>query len=327
MKGKLLIFSALVILSAGLGAAVYFFNAPVITSLFYTSLVISVTYLIFSVIIGMFFIKRITDLQTRYSANKAISVLEIVFIIAICLRIWVTDTSSLIVSYGIIGAALAFALQDIFKNFVGGILIMVSGMYRVGDRISIVEKFGDVMDIGVLNTTLMEIRGWVSGDQPSGRLLMIPNGLVINNPLYNYTRDHSFIWDEISIPLTYTSDWRLAKDLILGIVKKETASMTKQADAEIERIGEKYYLPKKVVDPSAYISLTDNWIMLEVRYVTDARTRRLLRTHLSELIMEAIEKEDRISISSTTVTVTTTPQVPVPNQAPAPKEDKKQPEP
>ncbi len=240
--------------------------------------------------------------------------MEIVFIIAICLRIWVTDTSSLIVSYGIIGAALAFALQDIFKNFVGGILVMVSGIYRVGDRISIVEKYGDVMDIGVLNTTLMEIRGWVSGDQPSGRLLMIPNGIVINNPLYNYTRDHSFIWDEISIPLTYTSDWRLAKDLILGIVKKETASMTKQAEAEIDRIGEKYYLPKKVVDPSAYISLTDNWIMLEVRYVTDVRTRRLFRTHLSELIMEAIEKEDRITISSTTVTVTTTPQAPAPHK-------------
>ncbi len=315
MKRKLLIFSALALLSAGLGAAVYFFNDPVITSLFYTSLVISVTYLIFSVIIGMFLIRQITDLKTRYSANKAISVLEIVFIIAICLRIWVTDTSSLIVSYGIIGAALAFALQDIFKNFVGGILVMVSGMYRVGDRISIVEKYGDVMDIGVLNTTLMEIRGWVSGDQPSGRLLMIPNSLVINNPLYNYTLDHSFIWDEISIPLTYDSDWRLAKDLILGIIKKETASMTKQAEAEIDRIGEKYYLPKKVVDPSAYISLTDNWIMLEVRYVTDVRTRRLFRTHLSELIMEAIEKEDRITISSTTVTVTTV------NQAPAPHKD------
>ncbi len=223
-------------------------------------------------------------------------------------------------SYGIIGAALAFALQDIFKNFVGGILVMVSGMYRVGDRISIVEKYGDVMDIGVLYTTLMEIRGWVSGDQPSGRLLMIPNGLTINNPLYNYTRDHSFIWDEISIPLTYDSDWRLAKDLILGIIKKETASMTLQAETEIERIGEKYYLPKKVVDPSAYISLTDNWIMLEVRYVTDVRTRRLLRTRLSEMIMGAIEKEKRITISSTTVTVTTTP------QDPAPHMDKKLPE-
>lgn len=312
MKGKLLIFSALVVLSAVLGVAVYVFHDTIIAGLFYTSLVLAVTYLIFSIFLGVFLLRRITDLKTRYTANKAISIVSIGVIIALCLRIWITDTSSLIVSYGIIGAAIAFALQDIFKNFVGGILIMVSGLYRVGDRISIVDKYGDVMDIGVLFTTLMEIRGWISGDQPSGRLLLIPNGIVINNPLFNYTRDHSFIWDEISIPLTYTSDWRLAKDLILDIVKKETASMTQQADAEIERIGEKYYLPKKVVEPSAYISLTDNWIMLEVRYVTDVRTRRLHRTHLSELIMEAIEKEERITISSTTVTVTTISQVSTP---------------
>ncbi|WAC04372.1 MAG: mechanosensitive ion channel [Methanoregula sp.] len=315
MKRQLLIFSALVLLTAGIGAAAHVLNDPVVTDIFFTSVVLVVTYLIFTVVIGMFLVKRITDLKTRYTANKAISVLSVVFIIVLCLRIWVTDTSALIVSYGIIGAGLAFALQDVFKNFVGGILIMISGMYRVGDRISINDKYGDVMDIGVMSTTLMEIRGWVSGDQPSGRLLIIPNGLVINNPFYNYTRDHSFIWDEIFIPLTYDSDWRLAKEIVLGIVKAETASITVQADAEIERIGEKYYLPKKVVEPSAYITMTDNWITLDVRYVTDARSRRVLRSRLSELILAAIEKEDRVTISSTTVTVTTI------NQAPASRKD------
>jgi small-conductance mechanosensitive channel len=253
----------------------------------------------------MVLVRRITDLKTRYTANKAVSIVSVVFIIVLWLRIWVTDTSALIVSYGIIGAALAFALQDVFRNFVGGILIIISGMYRIGDRISIDNNFGDVMDIGVLNTTLMEIRGWISGDQPSGRLVTIPNSLVISHPLFNYTRDHSFLWDEISIPLSYDSDWRLAKDLILGIVVQETAAMTKQADEEIERIGEKFYLPKKVVEPSAYITLTDNWITLDVRYVTDARTRRVIHSRLNELILAAVEAEEKITISSTTVTVTT----------------------
>lgn len=81
--------------------------------------------------------------------------------------------------------------------------------------------------------------------------------------------------------------------------------MTKQAEEEIELTGEKFYLPKKVVDPSAYITLTDNWITLDVRYVAESRTRRILRSRLSEMILAAIEAEDRITISSTTVTVTT----------------------
>ncbi|MCK9579822.1 MAG: mechanosensitive ion channel family protein [Methanoregula sp.] len=305
MKRQLLVFSVLLLLSAGLGIVAYYITDPYVASIFYTAIVVTFTYLFFTIILGMFLVSRITDLKTRYTAKKAISVLSVVFILALCLRIWVTDTSALIVSYGIIGAALAFALQDVFKNFVGGFLVIISSMYRVGDRIAIDNNFGDVMDIGVLNTTLMEIRGWVSGDQPSGRLLSIPNGLVITHPVYNYTRDHSFVWDEISIPLTYDSDWRRAKELILGIVVQETASITKQADAEIERIGETYYLPKKVVEPSAYITLTDNWITLDIRYVTDARSRRMLRSRLNELALAAIEKDDRITISSTTVTVTT----------------------
>lgn len=320
MKRQLLIFALLLLVSTGLGVAVYFYNDTVLTNFFSTSLVLTVSYLFFNIIISMVVVRRITDQKTRYTANKAISVLSIIIVIALCMRIWVTDTSALIVSYGIIGAALAFALQDVFKNFVGGFLIIISSMYRVGDRITIDDNSGDVMDIGVLNTTLMEIRGWVSGDQPSGRLLTIPNGLVITHPLYNFTRDHSFVWDEISLPLTYDSDWRLARDLVLGIVVKETLAMTMQADAEIERIGEKYYLPKKVVEPSAYIMLTDNWITLDVRYVTDARSRRILRSRLNELILAAIEAEDRISISSTTVTVTSV------DGNPAARKNKKQPD-
>jgi small-conductance mechanosensitive channel len=263
MKRQILISTALILLSVALGVATYVTNETNIKNLFLTSLALLISYLIFSVIIELFLIRRIQDLKTRYTATKVVSILSIAFIIVLCLRIWVIDTSALIVSLGIIGAALAFVLQDILKNFMGGILIIVSGYYRVGDRISIDEKFGDVMDIGLMNTIMMEIRGWVGGDQPSGRLIVVPNGVVLNHSFYNYTRDHSFVWDEISIPLTYESDWRRAKEIVLSILKKETEALTKQAEVEIEEIGERYYLPKKVVEPSVYISLTDNWITLD----------------------------------------------------------------
>jgi small-conductance mechanosensitive channel len=313
MKQKIVIFVLLALLSAALGTAAYFLHDPVVTGFFLTSLVLAVSYFVFSILLNIIVRNRITDLKTRYTANKALSIFSIVVILVLGLRIWVTDTSSLIVSYGIIGAGLAFALQDVFRNFVGSILIIVSGYFRIGDRISIDDKQGDVMDIGLLNTTLMEIRGWVGGDQPSGRLLVIPNGLVLGHPFYNYTGDHSFVWDEISLPVTYDSNWQKARDIVLAIIRKETDAITLQAEAEIERIGEKYYLPKKVVEPSVYLTLTDNWIQLDARYVTDARSRRLLRSRLSELILAAFEREKDIEISSTTVTVTSI-------QKPAPRE-------
>jgi small-conductance mechanosensitive channel len=311
MKRHLLIFTGLLLFSGLTGAAARVTGDPVVVNVFLTSLVLTVTYFVFSVILSRYFVSKIADSKTRYTADKVLSVLSLLIIIILCLRIWVTDSSALLVSYGILGAGIAFALQDVFKNFVGGILIMISRYYLVGDRISIDDKYGDVMDIGILTTTMMEIRGWIAGDQPSGRLLMIPNGMVINHAFYNYTRDHSFVWDEISIPLTYDSDWRRAKEIILSILKKETDAMTIQAEAEIERIGEMYYLPKKVVEPSVYISLTDNWITLDARYVAEARTRRFLRSHLSELFLAAIEKEEGITVASQTVTVTTIQKTPV----------------
>ncbi|OPX69062.1 MAG: mechanosensitive channel MscS [Methanoregulaceae archaeon PtaB.Bin056] len=305
MRQQILISGGLIFLSALLAGAQHLFDGPAVTNLFFTSLVLAASYLVFSILLGQVVVRRIQDQKTRYTARKVLSILSIVVILVASLRIWITDTSSLIVSYGIIGAALAFAVQDVFKNFVGGILIIVSGYFRVGDRISIGDHVGDVMDIGIMNTTMMEIRGWVKGDQPSGRLVVVPNAQVINHVFFNYTRDHSFVWDEIPIPLTYDSDWRKARGIILSILKHETDTMTGQAEAEIERIGEKYFLPRKVVEPSVYLSLTDNWILLEARYVADTRTRRILRSRLSELILAALEKEETITIASETMTVTT----------------------
>ena len=59
-------------------------------------------------------------------------------------------------------------------------MIFLNGIYRVGDRIEMNQKFGDVIDIGLLYTTLMETREWVSGDQVTGRLAIVPNGGVLN---------------------------------------------------------------------------------------------------------------------------------------------------
>lgn len=304
MNRQIPISISLILITAALGAVTYVIEDAIVANLFLTALVFAISYLVFSVFIGMIIVRRIRDMKTRYTAKKTVSILSIVFVIILGLRLWVVDPAALLVTYGIIGAGIAFALQDVFKNVVGGILIIVSGYYRVGERIAIDDKFGDVMDIGILETTLMEIRGWVRGDQPSGRLLAVPNGLVLNHSFINYTRDHSFIWDEISIPLTYESDWRRARDIILSILKTETNAMTEQAEVEIERIGQKYYLPRKVVEPSVYVELTDNWITLDARYVTDARNRRILRSRLSELILSAIEKEENIAIASETMTVT-----------------------
>ena len=285
-----------------IGDAIFpgYFLAQISLTLF----VLAGAYLFVSVIALELFLRHITDSKTRYSLNKAITIFTAFIGIVFIIRIWIPDTQSLIVALGIVGAGLAIGLQDVVRNFVGGIVILTSNLYEVGDRIDLADERGDVMDIGLLNTTVMELRGWVDGDQPTGRITSIPNGKVITGPVHNYTKDHSFLWDEIMIPITYDSNWKKAKEIILEIVRRETSGIVTEAETEIDRIGEKYYLPKNVVEPALYITPTDNWIAFYIRYVTHVKNRRDFRTSLFESILAKIQESPDITISSSTSTVT-----------------------
>jgi small-conductance mechanosensitive channel len=283
----------------------YYHTDPNLVNGFYTFLALAIIYLIFKIALEHVLVKRIKDTKTKYSVRKALSIVYILVFAAILTQIWVANTQALLVSFGLIAAGIAVALQDFFKNFVGGLLIFLTGVYRVGDRIEVDGNYGDVIDIGLSYTTMLEIRGWIQGDQASGRLTILPNGFVLSKPMNNYSKDHSFLWDEISIPVTYDSDWKWAVDKLLSIVKEETAAVASKAESQISSIMEKYYMSKRAVEPAVFVTVTDNWILLTFRYITDYRERRSLKSRLSVHILEVIESsKGRVKVSSETVQVT-----------------------
>lgn len=295
-------FSLFFVIAVALNRVHAYYPYPELQQFSFTFLAVALTYLVY-VIFSHVATRYVSDKKTRYALNKALFIISILAVTAIIVRIWVEETQSLLISYGILAAGVAIALQDILRNFVGGIYIMISGIFRVGDRISIGDMAGDVMDVGIMSTTFMEIGHWVQGDQPTGRIVIIPNAVIITGTVYNFTKDHNFVWDEITIPITYDSDWRSAREVFFAIVREETEELTLQAEAEIERIGEKYYLPKKVVEPSVFLSLTDNWIRLDIRYVADTRQRRILRDRIMQRLMEAVDAHPEFSVASATIEV------------------------
>ncbi|MEN6609455.1 MAG: mechanosensitive ion channel domain-containing protein [Methanoregulaceae archaeon] len=279
--------------------------------IFETALALTIIYGIFSLVPGRLMRHQIADDKTRYTVSKVLSIIGLMLIIGAAIRIWIPDPGTLIISFGLIGAGIAIALQDVFRNLAGSVIIILNRTYTIGDRVEIDGNFGDVMDIGIMTTTLMEIQGWVNGDQATGRLTVIPNGKAINTPIHNYEKDHSFIWDEIQVPISYESDWRRAREIILSIVKPLVTDVTRLAETEIEKLGEKYYLPRRDIEPAVYIGLTDNWVSLSVRYVVNVRDRRILRARISQAILEEFEKDEQITIASQTETITVVPKKPV----------------
>lgn len=219
------------------------------------------------------------------------------------LTIWVENTETLLLSYGLISAAVALALQDIFKDLIGGFVLLGSGNYRVGDRIEVEGVVGDVAKISLLYTTVLEIRNWVDGDQPTGRLTLVPNGKVARAVVHNYTKDHEFIWDEIVIPITYTSDWQDAIKRIKVILAKTQTQISKKAEKQIENLSKHYYIENSVIEPNVFIKLTDNWIELHIRYITDTTVRRTSHSEISMEILKEIQNSKGITIASETMQI------------------------
>jgi small-conductance mechanosensitive channel len=177
----------------------------------------------------------------------------------------------------------------------------VNRTYSVGDRIELAGSKGDVIDVGLINTTLMEIQDWVDGDQPTGRLIIIPNGKVLTDTTRNYTKDHGFIWDEMHIPLTYASNVEKAKKILLDAAENCTKITQEEAEKGMKHLGKNYYLEKKTIDPQVFMQLTDNWVRLTLRYITGVRDRREIANTISDTILTSIKKHKDITVASQTI--------------------------
>jgi small-conductance mechanosensitive channel len=186
-----------------------------------TLVALSILYSLFKIVFDELVGRRIPEDKERYTFKKMVSTAYSFFILVAAVTIWVPNPEALLVAYGIIAAGVAVSLQDVFKNLAGGITLFITGIYAVGDRIEIKSKHGDVIDVGILYTTLLELRGWVEGDQATGRLTIIPNGLVLSENVNNYTKDNRFIWDELTIPIAYDSDWKRAEEIVMYVLNKE----------------------------------------------------------------------------------------------------------
>ena len=169
-------------------------------------------------------------------------------------------------------------------------------------RLINVGGVGDVIDIGVLRTTLFELGQWIGGDQHNGRIVRVANSLVFKDPVFNYSADFPFLWDEITVPVKYGSDRHLAREILQQVIDEIAGPDVPAAQAMRDRLVKKYMIEQLVVEPVVTMTANDNWIEYTVRYVVDYRKRRRTKDQIFERILDEFDRsEGRVSIASTTV--------------------------
>src|ERR1700683_436678 len=219
-------------------------------------------------------------------------------------------------AFGIAGAGVAVALQDVVASIAGAFSIGFSKLYAVGDRVQIGDTRGDVIDIGLLRTTLMETGNWVSKDLYHGRIARIPHTTVLKGSVFNYSQGFRFIWDEIKVVLTGTSDPQVARTMLLRVAKEAIGKYLFEAQSSWKTMSENYQSQNPPLEPTVALAVNSGSLEFTVSYVVDYAKRTAMQDRLfTKIVEEVADSNGRLKWSSSAITVISQPVTPDPIEA------------
>lgn len=254
-----------------------------------------------------------------YRAKKMVSFLGYLVGLMIIAMVFSDSLGRMAVVLGVAGAGIAFALQEVIASVAGWVAISFGNFYRTGDRVQLGGIKGDVIDIGMLRTTMMEIGQWVNADQYNGRIVRIANSFVFKEPVFNYSGDFPFLWDEITIPLKYGGDYRLARDIFQRVLVEVTGEYSAQAKSSWAELIQQYRVDRTEIDPRVFLVANDNWMEFTLRYVVDYKKRRIAKDLLFTRLLDEIDRtEGRVALASATFHLVETPEIKVRLVEPSP---------
>ncbi|HXD78554.1 MAG TPA: mechanosensitive ion channel domain-containing protein [Puia sp.] len=229
---------------------------------------------------------KIQDHDRRYRTKKLIDFAKYISLILLIVILFGNNTNNLSVPLGIAGAGIAFALQEVITSVAGWLAVVFGGFYRTGDRIQLGGIKGDVIDIAVLRTTLMEIGQWVDGDLYNGRIVRVANSFVFKEPVFNYSGDLRFLWDEVRVSIQYNCNHKKTREVLTAIANEVCGNYSKQAQEGWQTLLRKYLIENARTEPMVTIMAKENWIEYTIRYMVDYKKRRSTRDRIFSRILE-----------------------------------------
>jgi small-conductance mechanosensitive channel len=262
-----------------------------------------------------------TRAGTRFQfwAKQGLSLILGAIVVIGILSIWFDDPARLSGFLGLIGAGVAFALQRVITAVAGYFVILRGKTFNVGDRIVMGGVRGDVIDLSFMQTRIMEMGQspkeqsdapsmWIRSRQFTGRIVTVTNDKVFDEPVYNYTRDFPYIWDEINLPVKYEDNRVRAEEILMEAARRHALTADQIDKDEVDRLKDRFGLDIGDVNPRVYWRLTDNWLELTVRFLAPDHGIRPIKDAMSRDILAALD-EAKIGIASGTYAIVEVPPI------------------
>lgn len=189
--------------------------------------------------------------------------------------LWLKSLSGVLTILGIFGTGLVIVNKEVILNITGWFYIMIRRPFVMGNRVVIGNTIGDVLEIRLLDTTMIEVLPREEGGQSTGRIVHVPNGLVFTQPVSNSSKEFSFNWNEIAVPLTANSDWKKARQMLLKIAADSIDEITTD-DRRIKSAEEHHDIHYSYLTPSVYVEYKNGAIVLHLRHLTEPRRTRII---------------------------------------------------
>ena len=247
--------------------------------------------------------RYVDDPERQFRLSRLAARLGGVVILVLFIGAVFDTTRDLFTLLTVVGAGLAIAMREALMSLFAWGYITVHNPYRPGDRIAVNGVQGDVIDVRIVHTILMEIGGWVQADQSTGRIVYVPNAWVFLHGVYNYTRGFRFIWNEITLTVTFRSDWQAAREIMLGFAEESAAIVEQQARKEIKQMAREYLLFYSILTPFVYVKIAENGVRLTLRYLCEVRKRRGTEHALTVSMLDAFQRHGSIELAYPAVQV------------------------
>jgi small-conductance mechanosensitive channel len=232
---------------------------------------------------------RIDGKRRRHDARNVLRLtfgcVALVAVFGILTRNWV----SVLVSLGVVGFGITFALQQPLFSLIGWLYIMTERPYQVGDRVAIDDTRGDVVSIDFLVTEVWEIDGdLVSANQPSGRIVTVPNSAVLSAHVVNfYGEDVPYVWNELSVQVAYETDLEFARAEMVAVAEEYLGEeMRRQVRTYRDRLSDTPVELDVSEAPTVNVVQRESWVELHLRYLVHPRRGARARNARYERLLE-----------------------------------------
>lgn len=243
---------------------------------------------------------HIQDINQRHQLRKVVTYILWIALVVAAITLFfersaLADIGTIL---GLLAAAVTIALADVIRSLAGWIYVSSRRGVEIGSRVEVAGIKGDVIDIGLLKTTLLEVgEPLVHALQSTGRIVTVPNSIFLSGNVIASASVNPLVWQELQILVTFESDWKRARDLIHGIAQEQYEKIVPDLKASFAKLEQRFAYRLGSTAPIVYTEIADSGVLLTLRFLTPVRGRRSAVDHISGRILDAFDSEPQVEFA------------------------------